>query len=505
MLVSTLHISGKEGVHAVCHKEFLELISRTMFERFHTLDDIRALCIAAFWQPDLSWKLSGLCIRMATELNIHQAFYSAFYSKTITEDQRKVALEKVRIWYLLYVLDHQFSIAYGRPPVTAELLPIKEHDVFVNSPWCTTSDRRLISQVGIFVILSRAFEVFGLESERVMGSDDASLLTHARFIEDVRLWRYKWKQLLSPDKFIGDYPVVGTSLHYHFALLLLNSLALRGRPLQSLATLPQPLRPIALSAIEAAHSILQFFLDERSYRDGLVGIPLYFHSMIAFAIVFLIKLSHRWSAIGISIDPETHTRPLIQRIITTLRECKGGANHMVFSMASGFERMLQTTWATDPNHPPGPKTVGSHRKRPADQHARGQGSKRTKPSPSTSGVETHHLTHTGSSVDATSSTLAQPDTASERPAPHAGLESVHQAGQNTNHTRPASPGDGPYDRSGSLGSFDDDMLWSTGMGYDLLHPNRYDFLFGDLGFGLGSDGVPELGGYGDGVGDGGVG
>lgn len=209
MLVSALHIPGKEAIHTICHKHFLEQVATSMFERFHTLDDIRALCIAAFWQPDLSWKLSGLCVRMATELNLHQAFYSAFYSQNITEEQRKQALEKARVWYLLYVLDHHFSIAYGRPPVTAELLPIKEYEVFINSPWCTLSDRRLISQVSLFYILSKAYEVFGLEPERLMGGDDTSLLMHLRFSEDIRAWGERWSGLLMPDKFIADYPSKG--------------------------------------------------------------------------------------------------------------------------------------------------------------------------------------------------------------------------------------------------------------------------------------------------------
>ncbi|KYG40628.1 hypothetical protein M433DRAFT_192196 [Acidomyces richmondensis BFW] len=44
------------------------LVSSAILDRFYTLDDIFGLCIAAFWQPDLIWKPSGLCISMATEL-----------------------------------------------------------------------------------------------------------------------------------------------------------------------------------------------------------------------------------------------------------------------------------------------------------------------------------------------------------------------------------------------------------------------------------------------------
>jgi hypothetical protein len=73
--VTALHIPGKELLHEMCHSRLLGLVSAAIFDRFHTLDDIRGLCIAAFWQPDLRWKLSHICIRMATELDLHHAFY----------------------------------------------------------------------------------------------------------------------------------------------------------------------------------------------------------------------------------------------------------------------------------------------------------------------------------------------------------------------------------------------------------------------------------------------
>ena len=53
------------------------------------------------------------------------------------------------------------------------------------------------------------------------------------------------------------------------------------------------------------------------------------------------KMASRWHVIGITIDPTEKTRPLIEGIIKLLRSCKAGANHMVFSMANGFDRILK--------------------------------------------------------------------------------------------------------------------------------------------------------------------
>lgn len=436
MLVSAIHIPGKEAIHAICHKQFLELVSTAMFDRFHTLDDIRGLCIAAFWQPDLSWKLSGLCIRMATELNLHHAFYKAFYAPGLTEGERNGYIEKARVWYLLYVLDHHFSIAYGRPPVTAELLPIKEYNVFVNSPSTTLSDRRLISQVSLFVIMSKAYEIFGLEPDRQMPSDDASIMAHMRFTEETRNWRDHWKDALTRDKYVGDYPAKGVLLHHGFSELVLNSLALRGRPLENLELLPLNLRSLASRAIDAAHYILQYTMDETAYREALVGIPLYLHSMIAFAAVFLMKIAHKWHAIGVNIDPETRTKPLIEGMIRTLRDCKAGTNHMVFSMASGFQRLLKQ-WGKNT--------------------ANGASSRSLLPRPAQV-----HRTESGTVL--TPSMHSSPD---------------YLLGQNYDPAITSDYYDYPLTAmsgTSTSGWGQDDMLWSVGMGYDLLAPNGFDSL-----------------------------
>lgn len=83
----------------------------------------------------VSWKLSGHTIRIATELNIHQPFSRAM------EGDREHFL-RARLWYMLYVCDKHFSIAYGRPPMIAESLQIRDHELFLQSPSTRGSSRR---------------------------------------------------------------------------------------------------------------------------------------------------------------------------------------------------------------------------------------------------------------------------------------------------------------------------------------------------------------------------
>uniref|UniRef100_A0A093XVV8 Transcriptional activator of proteases prtT n=1 Tax=Talaromyces marneffei PM1 TaxID=1077442 RepID=A0A093XVV8_TALMA len=117
LAVTALHIPKKERVFDTCYAEFARLASDSMLNRHHSLDDLRALCIGAFWLSDVSWKLSGYAVRIATERNLHQCYRKAIQG---SPEHR----EQTQLWYILYILEHHFSIAYGRPPLFTKILAL---------------------------------------------------------------------------------------------------------------------------------------------------------------------------------------------------------------------------------------------------------------------------------------------------------------------------------------------------------------------------------------------
>lgn len=96
LAVTALHLPKKERTFDICYTEFARLASESMLDRHHTLDDLRALCIGAFWLADVSWKLSGYAVRIATERNLHQSYRKA------TQGSPE-HIEQARLLYLLYV------------------------------------------------------------------------------------------------------------------------------------------------------------------------------------------------------------------------------------------------------------------------------------------------------------------------------------------------------------------------------------------------------------------
>lgn len=54
LAVTALHIPGRESIFDIAYAEYLALVSDSMFESSHSLDDVRSLCIGAFWLSDVS-------------------------------------------------------------------------------------------------------------------------------------------------------------------------------------------------------------------------------------------------------------------------------------------------------------------------------------------------------------------------------------------------------------------------------------------------------------------
>ncbi|KAL3292809.1 fungal specific transcription factor [Colletotrichum asianum] len=382
LAVTALHIptSAAAATFDICYKEFLSLISSSMFSRYHSIDDVRGLCIAAFWMSEVSWKLSGHAIRIATELNIHQSFTAAL-------DGNKEHFLRARLWYMLYVCDHHFSIAYGRPPMIAESIQIREHELFIASPFANALDARILSQVNLMQILTRVYDRFaerklpalneirgrfGSARDPVIGltsgtnsfsqgradaadqssSNDPStaMLVESDF-EALRMfnleidqWRMRWHARQRRNFCIGSFPPLGIILYSYFAKLQINSLAVRGVSLAGSSQdqfLSTERKEFANLAVSAAVSIITFVLEEDDMRRALVGTPLYVHTMIAFASVFLMKVATRWNSVmGLKVEEEYVAR-LLGRMIGVLKSAVTSDRHVLKHIATGLEKMLE--------------------------------------------------------------------------------------------------------------------------------------------------------------------
>jgi hypothetical protein len=86
-------------------------------------------------------------------------------------------------------------------------------------------------------------------------------------------------------------------------------------------------------------SILQLVIDEPDIRDALIGVPLYLHTMITYAAVFLLKVQQQWKAARLGTD-SVLIRESVEHIITIFSKEGASERHLSYHIARGLRRML---------------------------------------------------------------------------------------------------------------------------------------------------------------------
>ncbi|KAF2732658.1 hypothetical protein EJ04DRAFT_535904 [Polyplosphaeria fusca] len=324
--VAALHDPMSNHLYGVCSREFRRLMAASMFDRRIDRDHMRALCIGSYWLHDISWTLSGYAIRRATEVNLSSNFH-----RVLVENNEE-AMDCMRIWYILYICDHHLSILYGRSSIVREDASISGWEELMKSSAFTESDKRLVSQMALLIIMSNVRELFGPDTGEPVPRAFATQLSN--FSRQIDQWMGQWTtELLKLHQFIGEFPTKGVILHHHLAKLHLHSHVFRG--LKG-APVPAYFQDSAVAAVSAATSIVEMLLSDYDIREGLAGIPHYIHSMIAFACVFLLKVAAQHS--GHYID-DAVVLELTSKAVQQFRSTAVGKWHLVHLMADGLEKM----------------------------------------------------------------------------------------------------------------------------------------------------------------------
>lgn len=168
--VSALQSPSGSELYRICHKELRRHISNFVFASTLNLEDLRGLCIACFWLSDLSWSVSGLAIRRAIEVDLQKPFYTVVKPIDINVDRSlpvdtatlNIAIEHVRLWYLLYICDQHLTILYGRTPNLQNQDTIRNCESYLAMMPGSVPDIRIVNQISLLRILNAVSELFGL-------------------------------------------------------------------------------------------------------------------------------------------------------------------------------------------------------------------------------------------------------------------------------------------------------------------------------------------------------
>ncbi|EEA24249.1 conserved hypothetical protein [Talaromyces marneffei ATCC 18224] len=271
------------------------------------VDDVRGLCIGAFWLHELPWALIGTAVRIASDLKLHHGIYRAL------KGDREGYLQ-ARLYYLVYVCAHHFSVAYSRPSMSREKL--------------------------IHGLLPAMCLTCGVDVETPIPLQCLPQLR--RYSIELDIWYADWNETFRPHRNVGNYPQKGVGMHWNFAKLYLCSHAFRGVSTvqERSQSLPPELEEIANMGVLSAMSILNVIVSDDERRSFLHGLPLYFDTMIAFAVVFLLKVATKYTD-TIRIDTDKILF-LVSHTVAALNEITHYMHpqHLLVAIAEGLQKLL---------------------------------------------------------------------------------------------------------------------------------------------------------------------
>ena len=341
LTVAALHDTTRPHVYPICSKEYRRLVANAMFERKIDMEYLRALVIGSYWLSDISWTLSGYAIRRSSEFHLricyHQIAESHKDPNKYTKEQLQNAMDGLRVLYMLHVCDHNLSVLYGRSSIMRDNESyINDLQAYTTSTVANDSDKRIASQVSLSSLMNKIRESLGPEDTSSVLPPSAVGTIH-QYERELDEWVSNFSQH-NPSRYIGNWPTKGVIMHYHFAKLYLDSYVLRGLP-DANASIPEHFLETAAAAISAATSIINMLLEDKDLQAALARVPHYFHGMIAFACMFLLKVATKHSE-QLFVDL-VRFRMLISGLAQQLKVTVVGKEHLIHRMAEGLDKMAE--------------------------------------------------------------------------------------------------------------------------------------------------------------------
>ena len=148
--------------------------------------------------------------------------------------------------------------------------------------------------------------------------------------------------LAERNPYVAWFPRDGAILHYHFARLNLCSYILRGLSAESISSLSVQAKEFAELAISSATAVIELVLDREDLRNALVGMPVYFHGMITFAAVFLIKTTKMNVFSPNNVDAPRIVA-LVQRCVEVFQAQSAAGQHMIYHLGRGLDALLKAS------------------------------------------------------------------------------------------------------------------------------------------------------------------
>ncbi|KAJ7275211.1 hypothetical protein B0H12DRAFT_1086259 [Mycena haematopus] len=300
--------------------EEVQTISRaTLFSPVTRHEAVQAMILVAGWS-DNGWLSGGHAVRMAMELSMHKAWPSLL--KRMNAHQVDLAADRdlviaSRIWFCLYLFEHQLSYGTGRPAVLKDDESIKHCRLLLQHPLAIEDDMRLVSTVELMALRERVHNALS-PFEGPVKDEHFEELRRADL--SFRSWYATWDQAFSQKYEDAAFYRQSLQIQHLHAELFHNATALRGiNGPEDVQNMPTQQKELALRSIQIARQGLDITVNSPAYREGMKYAVHYTHATATFAASFLLRLSRLFPSD--SEMPEIRTQ--VERLATLMAEIPG--------------------------------------------------------------------------------------------------------------------------------------------------------------------------------------
>ncbi|UNI18340.1 hypothetical protein JDV02_004613 [Purpureocillium takamizusanense] len=253
---------------------------------------------------------------------------------------KRECYDRTRLYFLVYLCDHHCSLSHGKLPLTRDFQLLKKPRVFLESGFASEADQRLISQVELWSIFNRVFDIFGGDIDRCIATQR---LAEISCLDDLyEQWHSEWLEGLKFDTHKTEPARRIFDLYYHAAKLYLFSHVFRGQAREELelaSESPGGPNDFARRALEHALSVVCSVTNEP--RDRLQNLPCYIGAVIAFASVCLVKAAN-WQSRATCENDEVDIQGHLRHLIRVLQPSAGEEQtvHPLLGIARSLEAVM---------------------------------------------------------------------------------------------------------------------------------------------------------------------
>ncbi|KAJ1020754.1 hypothetical protein NDA16_004145 [Ustilago loliicola] len=206
-------------------------------------------------------------------------------------EQLKDLARGSRLWFFLFLFDHQASYGAGRPAMLSKHY-VRNCRAFLslNYPLTVKTDARFISTLELLIIRETHYDAMAPYDQPV----DARMLSKMRKVtEELNEWHQYWSSDFESRGYGQDsFFQQSLVLQCASAELYLSCTALRGiRDANDADQMGPEQKELIIQATRAADTCLSISVNAKEYREMLGWAPHYTHVTAAFACVFLIKIA----------------------------------------------------------------------------------------------------------------------------------------------------------------------------------------------------------------------